>query len=212
MISSLSYEALVGLLVMLGTAGLLTEVLVRARGLAASFGIILMALYFYYYVPEPSYFIGIFIAYVIGIFLIVIDGKWIGDGILSILGVLTILVSVALAAPTLLCRLFAILGVIFGIVLALFSLKLLPKRKLWERLTLKDRLTTEKGYHTLREEIVQLKGKEGITVTDLRPSGYVRIQGEDYSVVSEGDWLSKGTKVVVIKIDGTKIVVKPLQE
>lgn len=73
---------------------------------------------------------------------------------------------------------------------------------------LKDRLTKEEGYTTINEEYLTLVGKKGVCVTDLRPVGTVRIDEKDYSCVSEGQWIHKGTIVEVADVDGTKILVK----
>jgi len=204
------YDWFVFLLVGLGTMALLSEVLTNLRGISAIIGIFVITVYFYFYVSNTSTFILMFIVYFIGLLLIIIDGKLIGDGTLGIFGVLTIFISVAVAAPNFTASLYAIVGVIVGVGLAFLSLKLFPRRNMWKKLTLRDRLTEEKGYSTLSKEYANLKNKQGITITDLRPSGSVRIKGKDYSVVSTGVWIEKGTKVVVTEVDGTKIVVQPL--
>lgn len=210
MATFVQYDWFVFLLVGFGTMALLSEVLTNLRGISAIIGLFVITVYFYFYVPNTSTFILIFIVYFIGLLLIVIDGKLIGDGTLGIFGVLTIFISVAVAAPNFIASLYAIIGVIVGVGLAFLSLKLFPRRNMWEKLTLRDRLTKEKGYSTLSEEYAKLKNQKGVTVTDLRPSGTVRIKGKDYSVVSTGVWIEKGTKVVVTEVDGTKIVVQPL--
>ncbi|MDR0305215.1 MAG: hypothetical protein LBI42_00060 [Chitinispirillales bacterium] len=53
-----------------------------------------------------------------------------------------------------------------------------------------------------------LLGKDGITVTDLRPAGIALINGRRVDVVSKGDFILKDTEVVVSAADGNRIVVK----
>ena len=50
-------------------------------------------------------------------------------------------------------------------------------------------------------------GLTGIAVTLLRPSGKAKIDGEVYDVVTQGDFVPKGTRIRVLKIRGTKIIV-----
>ncbi|MFP4162885.1 MAG: NfeD family protein [Chitinispirillaceae bacterium] len=50
-------------------------------------------------------------------------------------------------------------------------------------------------------------GDKGVTITSLRPSGKVSVDGEIYDVVAEGEFLDKDAPVVVSQIQGNRIVV-----
>jgi membrane-bound serine protease (ClpP class) len=50
-------------------------------------------------------------------------------------------------------------------------------------------------------------GDAGTAITLLRPSGKATIGGELYDVVTQGDFVPKGSKIRVAKIKGTRIVV-----
>ncbi len=50
-------------------------------------------------------------------------------------------------------------------------------------------------------------GQTGTAITLLRPSGKATIDGERYDVVTQGDFVPKGSKIRVATIKGTKIVV-----
>src|SRR5690625_5284339 len=97
----------------LGTLFLIGEVLVNARGLFALLGIGFITVYFTAYVETGS-FILMLIIYFAGLLLIVIDGKLLNDGTLATLGLASMLISVALAAPDLTSGLYAVLGVLVG--------------------------------------------------------------------------------------------------
>lgn len=60
----------------------------------------------------------------------------------------------------------------------------------------------------MNEAYQALVGKEGETVTDLRPVGTVRIDNSEYSAISNAQFIKKGTKVEVEQVDGTRILVK----
>jgi membrane-bound serine protease (ClpP class) len=50
-------------------------------------------------------------------------------------------------------------------------------------------------------------GRTGTAVTLLRPSGKAKIDGEVYDVVTQGDFIPKGSGIRVLKISGAKIIV-----
>lgn len=41
-------------------------------------------------------------------------------------------------------------------------------------------------------------GKKGVALTDLKPSGYVFVDGNRFSAISKGGYISKGQKIQVI--------------
>ena len=52
-------------------------------------------------------------------------------------------------------------------------------------------------------------GREGVTVTVLRPAGLVELDGARVSASSSGDFIPKGTAVVVTGTEGGHAVVRP---
>ena len=197
-------------LIGLGTLFLIGEVLVNMRGLFALVGILLMTAYFQSQAPSLMLMLIMLAFYFIGLLLIIIDGKLVNDGTLSTIGILGMLASVAFVAPDNITRLYAIAGVLVGSILSLLLLKIFKPRPMWGKIALHDQLTKEAGYTTLNETYEALLGKEGMTETDLRPSGFVVIEGVSYSVVSTGNWIAKETQVKVVEVDGTKIQVEKL--
>ena len=197
------------IIVAIGTMLLFGEILVKVRGIFGILGFLTIMFYFYSFGSEQASFVTMFIVYIIGISLLVIDGKFLGDGSLALFGILTIIFSVTFTASSFTAGLYASIGVILGIGVAFSFLKLFPSREMWTKLTLKSRLTKEAGYTSLTDEYAQLKGKTGRTITDLRPVGTVKIDNKQYSVVSEGQWIKKHTEVIVVAVDGTKIIFEP---
>jgi membrane-bound ClpP family serine protease len=53
-----------------------------------------------------------------------------------------------------------------------------------------------------------LLGAIGVASTVLRPAGTVQFGDEFVDVVSDGGFISAGTRVQVIEVEGTRIVVK----
>lgn len=192
----------------LGTLFLLGEVLVNMRGIFALLGIGFITVYFSVYLETNSLILMLAI-YFIGILLIIIDGKVLNDGTLATIGAASMLAAVALPAPSFAAGLYAVLGVLLGGGFSLFFLKVFKRREMWNKITLKDQLTSEAGYNSLNEEYLTLMNQEGITLNDMRPVGTIRIGTKDYSAVSNGQWIPKGTEIMIIQVDGTKILVEP---
>ncbi len=146
--------------------------------------------------------------YLIGMLFIVIDGKILNDGTLAVIGLVCMVISVGMTAPNWVAGLYAVLGVFIGGAASLLFLKVFKKRKMWTKITLYDQLTDEAGYSSVNQSYKLLVGKEGKAITDMRPTGTIRIGENDYSAVTQGKWLEKDTRIVVVSVDGTRILVK----
>jgi len=57
-----------------------------------------------------------------------------------------------------------------------------------------------------------LVGKAGVTVTELRPIGVAQIGEERLDVTTEGQFLSAGTPVTVVRAEDLRIVVRPVPQ
>lgn len=65
------------------------------------------------------------------------------------------------------------------------------------------------GYESAPHRI-DLVGREGSAITDLRPSGTALIGDERVDVVSESEWIPAGTPVRVVSAEGYRHVVRPV--
>ena len=82
---------------------------------------------------------------------------------------------------------------------------------LWDKMILKDQLTTNQGYVSATPQD-GLVGRTGKTVTDLRPAVTAWIEGRPVDVVAEGVFLKKGEMVRVIAVEGMRVVVRRVEE
>ena len=99
---------------------------------------------------------------------------------------------------------------LLGSIIGLFLLaRLMTKTKFWEQLTAPDVQKKTDGYsNSFGWE--SLENKEGVADTDLHPSGWVRIEDSRIFVVSEGEFINKGSNVTVLTVDGNRVVVREL--
>ena len=99
---------------------------------------------------------------------------------------------------------------IIGAIIGLYLLgKIMIKTKFWEQLTAPDVQKKEDGYtNTFGWE--SLTGEIGIADSDLHPSGWVKVSNQRVFVVSEGEFIEKGTEIKVMSVDGNRILVREL--
>jgi membrane-bound serine protease (ClpP class) len=72
---------------------------------------------------------------------------------------------------------------------------------------LKDESRSERGFVSA-EPRQELLGTVGEVLTELRPSGSVRLNGKPVDVVSEGAFVPKGSQVQVVDVQGNRVVVR----
>ena len=153
--------------------------------------------------------IAVFLA---GILCIIIEMLMPTVGLLAGAGVAAMLYSVVMTLGGDINAVYAML-VSFAIAVFIFALivKKLPSSKLWNRLTLKDKSNTANGYVSAepREELL---GKRGIVVTELRPSGSALIDDKLVDVISEGAFLTKGEKIIVVAVNGNRVLVRKVNK
>lgn len=148
---------------------------------------------------------------VIGFGLIFLEMHIPGFGLPGILGSIFLILAVVLTAKNfaqalvMALAILAIMGIMLGIVLTFFA-----KRKIFKQLVLPDEQKKEYGYIS-SSDLDYLLGKIGITITDLRPAGSVDIDGVKFDVISDGEYILKGTKVEIFKVKGVKLLVKKLE-
>lgn len=199
------------ILIFLGSLLLFSEVLVKGKFILGLLGFLTISTYFYAHISEgQAMWMGIL--FIAGILLLVVDGKFIGDGTLSGIGLILMVVAIAIPSPSFFYGLAVVTAFILGICASFLSLKLLPKRDVWSKLMLKDTLSSEQGYNSMQESLKELVGREGIAETDFRPSGTIRIDDKLYSAVSDGKWIKKGTALVVSEVNGIRILVQEKEE
>ena len=86
----------------------------------------------------------------------------------------------------------------------------LPRKKAPGMLVLAHVEAGAAGYasHASDETTQGLVGTEGETLTPLRPSGRARLAGRRVDVESEGDYIDKGERVRVLRVQPGKVIVR----
>ena len=103
------------------------------------------------------------------------------------------------------------IGIIGGIIGFILMFKLMTKTEFWQKLTSPNVQEKEKGYSS-SIGLEDLTGEEGITDTDLRPSGWVNVGDQRIFVVTEGSYINKNEKVKILSVDGNRVVVRKINQ
>ncbi len=205
------------LLIMIGLVGLFVEIKTPGWGLPGTAGVVALILFFGSgYILQLTSIIEIII-FIIGVILLLIEIFVIpGFGIFGVLGIIFMIAGLFLGLlpsfPTLNMGILsqAIIQlassfVLAGVVIYLLT-KFLPKTQIWNKLILQTNIEAQSGY-TSNVGLDHLIGAEGKSFTVLRPSGTAIINNKRYDVVTAGEYIKKGTTIVVTAIEGSKIVV-----
>ncbi|RXZ77166.1 nodulation protein NfeD [Paenibacillaceae bacterium] len=198
------------LLLIIGIAGIAIELFVPGFGAPGIIGALSFGLYFFgHYVAGFAGLESVAI-FVIGIGLLIVELFVPSFGILGVLGIASLVGGVVLAAHDRGDAL-ASLGTasLIALVIVIIFAWIFKKRGVWNRFILSERLTKEEGFTPAASKDVLLF-QEGVTQTPLRPSGTVVIGDERVDVVTSGEFVDSGRKVKVIKVEGTRVVVKEI--
>ncbi|MCM8529292.1 MAG: hypothetical protein NE327_22405 [Lentisphaeraceae bacterium] len=57
-----------------------------------------------------------------------------------------------------------------------------------------------------------LEGKTGVTLTDMRPSGLIEIDGERYDAATKGEYVEKGSQIKVLSVEADHIYIREIAE
>ncbi|GAK04214.1 hypothetical protein JCM19037_2599 [Geomicrobium sp. JCM 19037] len=199
------------IVVLLATMLLIGELLVKSRGIFGIVGVVLITLYFTHHLDSVTN-IWVVVTYALGLTLILIDGKVFGDGLVSALGVILMIVGLAIPAPDLVYAILVGIAVLAGGAASFLFMKVFPRRDLWTKMTLKDTLSSEEGYNSMNDSYRDLVGEHGDAITDFRPTGTIEIDGKPYSATTGAGWIKAGTHVRVKSVDGTRILVEEVKE
>lgn len=155
----------------------------------------------------------ILICFVIGIGLMVLEAFMPGFGLPGISGIILEVVAVALTwmnhGPMAALGMALIVLSILAIAISM-SLRSAANGKLSRsKLVLNDTESNEAGYRST-EDLDVFLGKEGVTTTVLRPTGMAEFDGVRLNVVSEGEFIQSGTRVQIVRVEGSRILVRTI--
>lgn len=152
----------------------------------------------------------ILVCLIVGLALIVLEAFMPGFGLPGIAGIILHVIAVVLTwfshgPVAALCMTVALLSII-AIAISV-SLHSAAKGRLSKsRIVLNETESSEAGYRA-SEDMQIFLGKEGVATTVLRPTGMAEFDGVKLNVVSEGEYIQAGTRVQIVRVEGSRILV-----
>ncbi len=209
------------ILILIGFFGIIAEIKTPGWGLPGTAGVIALLLFF-----GSSYILNLasgldIILFVAGIVLLALEIFVIpGFGITGISGIILIFVSLFLALTpngpffnyeNISIAIVQLTGAIAGALILIFLLaKFLPKTNAFNRLILANEEKAEQGFVSYPSE-KELLGAEGVALTTLRPAGTAEFNGKRVDVVADWDYVERGKRIKVLRVEGIKVVVKEVK-
>lgn len=153
------------------------------------------------------------ICLLVGVVLVIIEMFTPGFAAPGITGIILIITGVVLTSNTLLEGLIWMLVIMAILTIALvIALRSATKGALSRTpLVLKNMASREEGYLSV-DDMEFFVGKTGTSLTSLRPAGTADFDGVRLDVVTEGNYIEKGASVKILKVEGRRIVVAPIDQ
>ena len=217
-----------GLLMSLGMLGLLIELYSPGFGVPGALGVTCLVLFFAGHMVVELAGWEELLLFVVGLSALAAEVFVIpGFGITGVVGIGLIVASLALSlvgvpidiswdAGLLTSALSTVMLSLAGTAIALgVVVKFLPRNSFGRWLVLETTLSSgrgaqvedDRGEGPAATDWNRMHGKTGVAITDLRPSGKARFDGEIIDVVSEYDYIEAGTRVAVSAVEGFRITV-----
>ncbi len=199
------------LLLTIGFIGLIYEVTTMDWGVPGTAGLIALVLFFGGHMVAGLAGWETVILFLVGMILLMVEIFVLpGFGIAGALGLIGILASIGMAFGSVLSALTSLsIALVAAVLFIAIFWKRFTRSGAWRKLVLSTREDKELGYRGPKV-YTDLVGKQGVSLTPLRPSGTVLVDGDRYDVVSDGGFLGKDVSIIVTKIEGTRVVVREL--
>jgi len=149
--------------------------------------------------------------FLLGAVLIAIEFMMPGFGVAGTIGIISLLLGIVIASqvvspPVLVGMIVIALLIIVGLLIWAYR-SAVKGGRISKTLLLRSRLNSEQGYSSVPNR-GELLGKEGLTLSLLRPTGQAEIDGRRVDVITNGEFIPKGTRVKVVQVEGFRIVVE----
>ncbi len=207
-------------LMMIGFIGLFIEFKTPGFGVGGTLGVICLGLFFWGHFLVRLAGWEELILFTAGLILLMLEIFVIpGFGVAGILGIVSIVASLVLSLvgrfdlltfqEIVRVALSRVLAAFVGsVILTIVLLRMFPRTSVGRQVILLDSQQQDEGYVAQRPERSELVGQTGITLTPLHPSGTMLLNNTRYDVVSEGEFIAKDAEVMVLDVEGMRIVVR----
>ena len=225
LIDALNSPGVAWLLLLVGGAGLYIELQSPGIGLGGFLALVCFVLFFWsHYLGGTATWLEILLFLAGAVCLLLELFILPGFGVFGLGGGLLIIASLVLASqtfvfprheyevPQLLSSMLVISGVFVGFTAgAVFARRYLQYVPMLNRVILEPATGLELEQIARREALVDyshLVGHAGVTTTPLSPSGKAHIGSDHLDVMTEGEFVPRGTAVTVVRVRGNQVLVR----
>ena len=208
----ITHPVVVPILLSIAGLGLVVELYSPGFGVPGTMGITSLLLFFYGHLVAGLAGFESIILFAVGIGLVILE-FFVAGGIAGVVGSIAIIGSIIMAGGNPIYMAFSVLiALAIATIGAVIIVKFFGRKlHLLNKLVLMDATDSESGYVSNVNRI-ELVGRVGITSTPLRPAGAIELEGEKIDVVSEGSYIDKGKSVIIVKVEGSRVVVREPEE
>lgn len=209
-----------GILMSLGMLGLLIELYSPGTGLPGAVGVICLALFFGGHTVTHLAGFEEVLLLLVGLVLLAVEVFVLpGFGIAGVLGIASVGLSLVLTLLSLPLDVSWDLGLVgdaiervgtsllLTLAVGLVALRFLPRTAAGRRLVLAGSTKGDAGFVSAPVES-ELLGATGTADTDLRPAGKAVVGGRRLDVVTEGEYIERGSQVRVVEAAAGRLVVR----
>jgi membrane-bound serine protease (ClpP class) len=205
------------MLIMIGLGGIMYAIKTGHMGMFAAAGLASIIVFFTaQYTADLATAVEV-ILFLAGVAFILAEVFLIpGFGVVGILGAVMVVASLFLALvgdfsllsySSVTIPLYTLAGSFVGVIVMMaLMIRYLPTSSTFTRFVLNDQATPMSAL--VPPSFGELVDIVGEAVTTLRPAGVALLKGERHDVITEGDFISAGEPVRVVRVEGRKIIVR----
>lgn len=195
-------------LLTLGFVGMVVEVLTPGFGIGGTISIIGFGLYFGGNILGGNSHWTSLILFVTGLILLIIEAIVPGFGLPGISGIIFVLVGTVLAMESMKIALLSLsVAILITTIVTVVLIKMGFKSKMLRKIILDTEQKDEEGYLSV-DSVQKFMDKKGITLTELRPTGFIEIDGIKLDALSDEGFIPKSIPVKIVRVEGSKLFVR----
>ena len=218
----LTHPIITSLLLAVAMFGLIAEVRTPGWGLGGTLALVALALFFGSHLVVHLAEWQELVLFAAGLALLIIELIAIpGFGVVGLAGIAAMLASIVITQlgdfqlwsiqeiAAVVARLAV--SMIGAFVLSFVVLRSLPRFAAFNRLVLSNEIKASEGYtSSSRDADDELMGKEGVTMSFLRPSGIAMFEGQRLNVITDGEFIEAQRPIKIVEARGSRVVGRAL--
>lgn len=130
-----------------------------------------------------------------------------GFGIFGIAGIISIIAGIFISSAGFLVKAKSLsIALVFTILIVTFLVKKGIMNSNLKEVVLQSDISKDLADYS------QLVGKEGKTLTVLRPAGVIELDSKRYDAITVGQFIEKDSPIRIVKTEGSKIIVEEIKD